>query len=890
MRNDLTRRNFVQLAAAPAVAFLDGETSVESAFSPTDGAWHIDWPGRLSQHDLVYLSPPEDPMLGLPIGNGDIGALLWTTERELVFAINKCDTFDDDDPGPYRNREEKNTATRHCGRLVVDFGCPVFDLLYLKNFVGRLEMATAVATLESTTPFATASAEAYLSAPHRVLALKCRVRGNEPVAPRVTLERWGSRHLKHWYMNVNRDPALGLEGTATRIQRGRIVIRQQLRALFFVVAAQLVPDGGVSADPRKLHSRAGEVALPAAGEAGFKVYVTAVTSENDPDPEAAVHRILDRAIAEGETAIRRAHEEDWRKFWSASMVDLPEKHLENIWHLTLYFANSSSRGAYPPHFCNGLWGWQHDFVPWAAYFQWNMQDYIWPLAAQNHAELALPWFRYRRNSLPHAMSYAAEVLKKPGAFYADVANRKGYNALGPTNDNNKTAGAQTALDMWRYYAFTRDERFLREIAWPVIREVTRFHASLLVLSEDGRYHIHQTSAYEGSPLFDDTITDLAMIRGLFPVAMRAGRITGHDPAELTRWQEQLDKLTPFRMADLTEPEMERKGGELLHRKGIGAGKKIESLRVFAVGKDSKGQWLRNRYAHLTDKMVYYGLPDPELATVYPSDVIGLSQRGTDLFKAAVTQVRLHPTADIDPNSRKPSNMEGRADQCMGWCPYTIVLARLGLAEELAAELAHSVSTWQFYPQGFGHYGPYYVFKPEAENRWLLNHPRDPATRKNFDFPTWPFRHFDNEAMPIVSCAINEMLLQSHEGAIRICPAVLPGWHVRFELAAQGGFLVSAEHRDGKVLFVATTSRVGGPCRLFDPWPAKQTTAVISQGAEVPVRRSGDVIEWDTMPGVRYVIVPDARMLNGWKVRPISPARREAPSKLGHAILGRERLF
>ena len=43
--------------------------------------------------------------------------------------------------------------------------------------------------------------------------------------------------------------------------------------------------------------------------------------------------------------------------------------------------------------------------------------------------------------------------------------------------------------------------------------------------------------------------------------------------------------------------------------------------------------------------------------------------------------------------------------CMGWCPYPIALARLGLAEELVSELINSVSTYQFYPQGFGHYGP-----------------------------------------------------------------------------------------------------------------------------------------------------------------------------------------
>jgi hypothetical protein len=145
-------------------------------------------------------------------------------------------------------------------------------------------------------------------------------------------------------------------------------------------------------------------------------------------------------------------------------------------------------------------------------------------------------------------------------------------------------------------------------------------------------------------------------------------------------------------------------------------------------------------------------------------------------------------------------------------------------------------------------------------------------------------------MPIVSCAINEMLLQSHEGAIRVSPAVPPSWHVRFELAAQGGFLVSAEHRDGKVLFVAITSHVGGPCRLVHPWPAGRTASVVSQGAQVPPRRTGEILEWDTRAGDRYIIVPDERMLDRWKIVPVSPARRQAPSKLKRAILGRDRLF
>ena len=29
-----------------------------SAFNPKTGAWEIGWPGRISKHDVVYLTPP----------------------------------------------------------------------------------------------------------------------------------------------------------------------------------------------------------------------------------------------------------------------------------------------------------------------------------------------------------------------------------------------------------------------------------------------------------------------------------------------------------------------------------------------------------------------------------------------------------------------------------------------------------------------------------------------------------------------------------------------------------------------------------------------------------------------------------------------------------------
>jgi len=884
------------LAAAP----------IQSAYSPAAGQWEVSWPERLSQHDVVYLSPPDDPTLGLPIGNGDMGALLWTTGGGLVLAINKSDTWDDDDsPGPIsgsREREERYTTLRHCGRLAIDFGCPVFDLLYQQDFEARLELASAMASLRAVTPFAQVTANSYVSAESRVLVLHCELSGTEPYAPQVRLERWGSRTFTHWYGQVNRDPRYGLEGTKTSVEGGRMVVHQTLRTLSFVLMAQVLPEGH-SIEPRKLHSRAAAVDLPSAKQTGFTVYVAAVTSENDSNPISAAHRILDQAVAEREAAIREKHQEQWKKFWSFSMVDLPEKYLENIWHITLYLANSSSRGAYPPHFCNGLWGWDRDFMPWSWYFHWNEQWYAWPLAAANHSELSAPYFRYRRAQLTHAMDFAREELNKPGAYYADVSNRQGYNYGG--TDHNQTPGAQIALDFWRDYAYTGDETFLRDAAWPVIREVTRFNVSCLKLGADGHYHISGTRAYEGSPLFDDSITDLAMIRALFPVAVRVGKKMGHEAVEVQHWQELLDKLAPFHLVDLDPSEYERRGNELVHRAGLAPGKQLASRKVFAVGRDSSGKWIRDRYAGRADS-AYYGVPDPEIAPVFPSGVIGMANRGTELFRAAVTQLRLHPKAEPDPARLcAPGSMAGGDGLCMGWCPYPIALARLGLAKELVSELINSVSTWQFYPQGFGHYGPYYVFKRDQELRWNQNRPIDassslPADQApKFPFPSWPFRHFDNEAMPIVSCAINEMLIQSYDGTIRICPGVPSTWDVRFDLAAAGGFRVSAEQKNGSILFVALESRLGGACRIQHPWPSDETFVCFDMTPGSPIQRvkyveekTGveRVLRWETAAGRRYLLVRRETDLKTWKVARETPERRRAPRNLKQAKLGRERMF
>lgn len=84
----------------------------------------------------------------------------------------------------------------------------------------------------------------------------------------------------------------------------------------------------------------------------------------------------------------------------------------------------------------------------------------------------------------------------------------------------------------------------------------------------------------------------------------------------------------------------------------------------------------------------------------------------------------------------------------------------------------------------------------------------------------------------VTAGIAEMLVQSHDGAIHLLPALPDAWangEVK-GLATRGGFIVDMRWADGKVTYVRIQSTLGGQCRLrlstplAQPAPWKAATA------------------------------------------------------------------
>src|SRR5262249_33914099 len=69
-----------------------------------------------------------------------------------------------------------------------------------------------------------------------------------------------------------------------------------------------------------------------------------------------------------------------------------------------------------------------------------------------------------------------------------------------------------------------------------------------------------------------------------------------------------------------------------------------------------------------------------------------------------------------------------------------------------------------------------------------------------------------ETLAAVPLTINEMLLQSYEGILRVFPCWERSRDASFEqLRAYGAFLVSSRIKDGRVQFVQLLSEKGRPC-------------------------------------------------------------------------------
>ncbi len=125
--------------------------------------------------------------------------------------------------------------------------------------------------------------------------------------------------------------------------------------------------------------------------------------------------------------------------------------------------------------------------------------------------------------------------------------------------------------------------------------------------------------------------------------------------------------------------------------------------------------------------------------------------------------------------------------------------------------------------------------------------------KEFALPNRLFRHYGGgiEHLTTIPATINEMLMQSHEGVIRLFPCWNRKSDTAFEnLRADGAFLVSAELKNEQISSVKIKSLKGRKCSIEN---TDIKTIAKEDGSHIPFEKNGDVISFGTEKDTVYIL-------------------------------------
>jgi alpha-L-fucosidase 2 len=153
-----------------------------------------------------------------------------------------------------------------------------------------------------------------------------------------------------------------------------------------------------------------------------------------------------------------------------------------------YLMISGSRPGTLPLNLQGKWN-NRTNPAWACDYHTNIniQMIYWPAEVTNLQECHLPLFDFMESLVEPGRISAKEFFNARGWIVNTMSNVFGYTSPGwrfPWGFYPGGAG-WLCQHAWEHYDFTRDEDFLRETAWPLMKEAAMFWMDYLIEDENG---------------------------------------------------------------------------------------------------------------------------------------------------------------------------------------------------------------------------------------------------------------------------------------------------------------------------------------------------------------------------------------------------------------------
>jgi alpha-L-fucosidase 2 len=253
-------------------------------------------------------------------------------------------------------------------------------------------------------------------------------------------------------------------------------------------------------------------------------------------------KITENAFAKGMEEYQKDHFRWWNSYWSASAIKLPDTLLQEQYYMDMYKLGAAARQGAPPISLQSVWTADNGKLPpWKGDFHHDLNTQLsyWPTYSGNHLELEqgfIDWLnQYKTTFIKYTREYfGTDGLNVPGVTTLEGDPMGGWiqYAFGPT------VSAWLGHHFYLHWRYSMDREFLKNDAYPWIREVAVFFKELSVKDKDGQRKLPLSSSpeihnNEARAWFDQmTNYDLALVRWTYTTAAELAAELGYtDEAE-----------------------------------------------------------------------------------------------------------------------------------------------------------------------------------------------------------------------------------------------------------------------------------------------------------------------------------------------------------------------
>jgi alpha-L-fucosidase 2 len=328
----------------------------------------------------------------------------------------------------------------------------------------------------------------------------------------------------------------------------------------------ITKSGMVKVDEGKLIIRnADEATLYLTAGTNYKNY-----KDVSADAKAPCINALKTVVGKTYQQIKSAHIKEYQKYFNTFSVDLGTASKNEILPTDIriekfatsndpsfvalyqqygrYLLISSSRPGTRPANLQGIW---NDLLtpPWGSKYTTNinLEMNYWPAELLNLSPMHQPLFDMIKELSQSGKETAKDYYHAPG--WALHHNTDIWRGPAPINASNHgiwvTGGAWLCQHLWEHYLFTLDTSFLKNKAYPVMKEAALFFNSFLIKDPVTGYLISTPSnSPEQGGLVAGPTMDHQIVRTLFKNVIAASEILNVDASLRDTLKEKYKKIAP----------------------------------------------------------------------------------------------------------------------------------------------------------------------------------------------------------------------------------------------------------------------------------------------------------------------------------------------------------